>query len=259
MYASAGVKAFITPYATQRGFRSASCEIFITLDEVLKSMKGTRASVKNHCKEPKPWSVAYLCLSSGSTGSPKGVICTYEGLAAFQSQFGSEIARSAGDENFSGQPLTPKQGIRMRNPDIRVPRPHPFIIFRLQSIIPHQVLQQHPNHQIGHIFTHALSRPKPKPPIIVPQLRALVLPKPLRLIALRLGSPERIPHIQRIRVDDEVCSGGDDETVYQPVRWRRLRYRECGERLQTRRLEDAGREKRGRALHVCVCRLGSLG
>ena len=50
MYASAGIKALITPYATQRGFRSASCENFVALDEVLKSMKGTKASVLSHRK-----------------------------------------------------------------------------------------------------------------------------------------------------------------------------------------------------------------
>ena len=31
--------------------------------------------------------VAYLCFTSGSTGIPKVVICTHEGLVAFQSQF----------------------------------------------------------------------------------------------------------------------------------------------------------------------------
>lgn len=32
MYASAGIKAFMAPYATQRGFRPASCQNFIALD-----------------------------------------------------------------------------------------------------------------------------------------------------------------------------------------------------------------------------------
>ena len=96
MYASAGIKPLITPYATQRGFCPASCENFVALDEVLKSMKGTKASVLSHRKEPKPWSVAYLCFTSGSTGTPKGVICIHEGLVAFQSQLGVRLYAQPG-------------------------------------------------------------------------------------------------------------------------------------------------------------------
>jgi len=33
---------------------------------------------------PRPWERAYLCFSSGTTGRPKGIICTHQGLVAFQ-------------------------------------------------------------------------------------------------------------------------------------------------------------------------------
>ena len=46
--------------------------------------------------EPRPWEMAYLCFTSGSSGKPKGVQCTHQGLVAFQSDLEVRLFASPG-------------------------------------------------------------------------------------------------------------------------------------------------------------------
>ena len=86
IFLNAGAKAFILPYSEQRCVAPESCDQVIALDDVLHQKLDTGSHVTQHRREPKPSSTAYLCFTSGTTGTPKGVICTHEGLVAFQSE-----------------------------------------------------------------------------------------------------------------------------------------------------------------------------
>ncbi|KAK4184506.1 hypothetical protein QBC35DRAFT_517514 [Podospora australis] len=47
-------------------------------------------------QNPRPWDRSYLCFTSGSTGEPKGVMCTHEGLVAFQRDFDVRLRAEVG-------------------------------------------------------------------------------------------------------------------------------------------------------------------
>ncbi|THC96836.1 hypothetical protein EYZ11_003660 [Aspergillus tanneri] len=46
--------------------------------------------------KPRPWERAYVCFTSGSTGKSKGVICTHQGLVAFQRDFEVRLRMAVG-------------------------------------------------------------------------------------------------------------------------------------------------------------------
>ncbi|KAL4741677.1 hypothetical protein BDV11DRAFT_168043 [Aspergillus similis] len=46
--------------------------------------------------QPRPWQRAYVCFTSGTTGKPKGVMCTHQGLVAFQRDYEVRLRATVG-------------------------------------------------------------------------------------------------------------------------------------------------------------------
>ncbi|KAM0545779.1 hypothetical protein ACHAPJ_011203 [Fusarium lateritium] len=82
MFKNAGAKLFLTPATTQLCSTPSTCNSFDSVESILSEPVVDSGTIN---RTPKPWSNAYLCFTSGTTGTPKGVVCTHEGLVAFQS------------------------------------------------------------------------------------------------------------------------------------------------------------------------------
>lgn len=81
MFKSAGAKAFLVPEKRQHISKPKSCDTVVAVDEALQNPSDIPIQ---HRTSSRPADIAYLCFTSGSTGVPKGVLCTHEGLVAFQ-------------------------------------------------------------------------------------------------------------------------------------------------------------------------------
>lgn len=85
MYTLAGAMLYLTPSTDQLGSTPPSCKSYFSVESSIGEIDDPDQSVLGHREEPEPWSTAYLCFTSGSSGTPKGVLCTHEGVVAFQS------------------------------------------------------------------------------------------------------------------------------------------------------------------------------
>ena len=72
----------MTPFTAQIDQIPPSCTSSLSAENVLTE---SHEPALEHRDQARPSSEAYICFTSGSTGQPKGVICTHEGLVAFQS------------------------------------------------------------------------------------------------------------------------------------------------------------------------------
>lgn len=83
-FQTAGASVFLTPAASQKHIKPDSCEVVLSVEElVLKQLPADFQGVP-HRTSPRIEDNAYLCFTSGSTGKPKGCMCHHAGLVAFQ-------------------------------------------------------------------------------------------------------------------------------------------------------------------------------
>lgn len=84
MYQAAGAKAFVAASSGNKSTCPQSCDRLIDLEALLAFEDSKKIPHFPPRVSARPADLAYLCFTSGSTGVPKGVLCTHQGLVAFQ-------------------------------------------------------------------------------------------------------------------------------------------------------------------------------
>ena len=79
-------KVFLTPRMRDHSFLPPSCSHFLSVEHIIRQKHSTKVGITGLPlkKTAIPNPPAYICFTSGSTGMPKAVLCTHEGLVAFQ-------------------------------------------------------------------------------------------------------------------------------------------------------------------------------
>ncbi|KAJ5190091.1 hypothetical protein N7491_007866 [Penicillium cf. griseofulvum] len=81
--ATAGAAVFLVPSQGQSHFKPTTCAVVLSVEECIDNVIGADI-IPSIIPLANPEGNAYVCFTSGSTGQPKGVICTHAGLVAFQ-------------------------------------------------------------------------------------------------------------------------------------------------------------------------------
>ena len=147
----------------------------------------------------------------------------------------------------------------MIDPIPPIPAPDPLLIHKAQFEPIHQMHQQRPDDQIGHILPHTLPRAEAKPPIIIARLRRLALEEALGAILADVSAPVGVPRVERVRVDDEIGAGGEGVVGDGARGGRGLGHGESGEGSETGGFGDAGREQGGGGEEVGAEVVGAVG
>lgn len=85
-FQAAGAKLFLVAHEPDKIFRPCSSSLCLSIEELLLEPNhvGITMPGKTRRHLASPSANAYVCFTSGSTGKSKGVICTHQGLVAFQ-------------------------------------------------------------------------------------------------------------------------------------------------------------------------------
>ncbi|KAL4913035.1 hypothetical protein BDW62DRAFT_205920 [Aspergillus aurantiobrunneus] len=81
MFESSGANIFLVPSVAHTKLRPKGSRYCWAVEDLLQRQD---ASGEEYVYNVSPEANAYLCFTSGSSGKPKGVLCTHQGLVAFQ-------------------------------------------------------------------------------------------------------------------------------------------------------------------------------
>lgn len=84
IFSSSSSKIFLVSHSPDKIYRPHNCDCCLSIEEILSGHCADASAPLTPRLQAKPASNAYLCFTSGSTGQPKGVLCTHGGLVAFQ-------------------------------------------------------------------------------------------------------------------------------------------------------------------------------
>ena len=97
IYQSANGKVFLTPYAASMSTQPKICTATVSVENLLAFGRDKgNTEFTGSSRKLLPSMGAYLCFTSGSSGVPKGVICTHAGLVAFQRELKVRLFASHG-------------------------------------------------------------------------------------------------------------------------------------------------------------------
>ena len=77
----------------------------------------------------------------------------------------------------------------MGDPALCIPRPFFGPILLIQLIMLHQIFEEHSDHHIRHVLAHALSWAETEAPVVIPELRRLVLQETLWVVGFPVCAP----------------------------------------------------------------------
>lgn len=82
-FQSAAAKIFLVSRSSEKDIKPSSCKICLAVEELLTNPAPSQSAASIR-RSANPAANAYVCFTSGSAGKPKGVMCTHQGLVAFQ-------------------------------------------------------------------------------------------------------------------------------------------------------------------------------
>ena len=83
-FKAVSAKVFLVPTLSTTTRVPRSCSVSFVIQNILKESTLGTLTLTNLPRVTRPQAPAYICFTSGSSGKPKPVLCTHEGLVAFQ-------------------------------------------------------------------------------------------------------------------------------------------------------------------------------
>jgi amino acid adenylation domain-containing protein len=99
IFESSGADFFLTGAVWDDGRCPTSCPRLLSVEKMLLGTHATKLEAEHYrIPRARPQAAAYLCFTSGSSGTPKGVLCHHAGLVAFQSAIEVRLGAAVGQK-----------------------------------------------------------------------------------------------------------------------------------------------------------------